>query len=97
MAAMIELSMGQSYTLLSTVNQSLWCYFNRVLREQRCESGCVGLVGCIVKLLSERVKLLAYFRIDRFFLLGKGRQSKADCQSYRAPSKRVFIVSSPGV
>jgi hypothetical protein len=67
---------------LSTVNQSLWCYFNRVLREQRCESGCVGLVGCIVKLLSERVKLLAYFRIDRFFLLGKGRQSKADCQSY---------------
>ena len=37
---------------LSTVNQSLWCYFNRVLREQRCESGCVGLVGCIVKLLS---------------------------------------------
>jgi hypothetical protein len=65
---------------LSTVNQSLWCYFNRVLREQRCESGCVGLVGCLVKLLSERVKLLAYLRIDRLFFLGKSRNGETDDQ-----------------
>jgi hypothetical protein len=62
---------------LSTVNRSVWSYLNRVLREQRCESGCIGLVGCIVKLLTERFKLLAYLRIDRVFFLGEGRNYKS--------------------
>jgi hypothetical protein len=33
--------------------------------------------------LTVRIKLLHYLWIDRVFLLGKGRQGKADGQSYK--------------
>ena len=55
---------------------------NRVLRVQSGASDRVVLVECLFILHSQRTNLLGYFWIDRVFLLGKGRQSKADCQSY---------------
>jgi hypothetical protein len=57
---------------------------NPVLRKERGEGGSVVLVECLVILQKHRTNLLGYFRIDRVFLLGKGRQSKADCKSCKA-------------
>jgi len=67
---------------LPTVHRSFVRHKNRVLREERGQGGGIVVVVCLLILLTNRIKLLDYLWIDRFFLLGKGRQSKADCQSY---------------
>jgi hypothetical protein len=59
---------------------------------QEDQLGALGLVvnmivlapiECLIILHSQRTNLLFGLWIERVFLLGKGWQSKADCQSYK--------------
>src|SRR5271165_6761382 len=80
---------------LPTIKHPIRCHQNRVLREKRGHCGGVVLVECLVRLHTERtelskcfgipeeIALLNYSWIDRVFRLGKGRQCKAHCQSYK--------------
>ena len=67
---------------LPTVNRSCVMHHNRVLRVGRGHGDCIAVAECLVIFLIERGKLLDYLCIDRVFLLGEGRHSKADCQPY---------------
>src|ERR1700676_3198967 len=64
-----------------TGNRSRVIDQNRILREERGQGVSVIVVPSILKFLSEREKLLALLWIGCVCLLGKDRQSKADCQS----------------
>src|SRR5580700_445179 len=63
---------------LPTVNRSFVRHINRVLREGRGQGGGIVVVPCLVKLLIERIKLLACFWIS--CLLGERWESKTECQ-----------------
>ena len=53
---------------------------SRVLREERGQGGGIVVVFCLVPLLMERDKLLTVLLTEgRCCLLGKDRQSRADC------------------
>jgi len=68
---------------LPTVKSSApWKHNEPVLRVERGDGGGIVPVACRAKIRSQYTNLLGYFWIDRVFLLGKGRQSKTDCQSY---------------
>jgi hypothetical protein len=68
---------------LPTVNRSFVRHMSRVLREGRGQGGGIVVVPCLVTFFNVRVKLLSVLLTGRrFFLLGKGRHSKPDCQSY---------------
>src|SRR3974390_153251 len=56
---------------------------SRVLRVERGQGGRIALDICIVKFFAERGNCLAQFWIGCVCLLGKSRQSKADCQTYK--------------
>ena len=79
---------------LPTVNRSCVRHKNRVLCEERGHGGGIAVVKGLVILLTLRIKLLDYLWIDRVFLLGEGWHSKPIASPTRAPSKRIFIVSS---
>ena len=63
---------------------------NPVLPVERGDGGRVVVVERRVLLRSQRTNLLGYLWIDRLFLLGKGRPSKADCQSYKGKLEADF-------
>ena len=65
---------------LPTENRSLRSHKNRVLRKKRAHANGIAVIESLVNLLSN---LLSYLRIDRIFLLGKGRRGKANRQSYK--------------
>src|SRR5258708_35919078 len=79
--------------LLPTAKHPVRCHQKRVLREERGQGGGGVVAVCLVTLLTklteltkslrirEEITLLGYSWIDRIFLLGKDRRSKADCQS----------------
>jgi len=58
-------------------------HINPILRVERGDGSRVLPVECLLILHSQRTNLLGYFWIDRVFLLGECRQSKADCQTYK--------------
>ena len=66
-------------TMKCSVLRRVYCVF----RVERGNGGRVFLVECLVILHTQHTNLLRYFWIDPVFLLGEGRQSKADCQPYQ--------------
>jgi len=61
-----------------TAKCSVHSHLNRIVREERGESTRIAPVERLVPLRHQRSNLLSYFWIDGLFLLGEGRQSKAD-------------------
>jgi hypothetical protein len=57
-------------------------HMNRILREARGGGNGIVIVHCIAMLSYDVDKPLAQLWIGRLRLLGKGWQSKADCQPY---------------
>src|SRR5215471_5562048 len=77
---------------LPTVNWSCLNHQNRVFGVKSGHGPCIALEECLVRLLTNRMKLLNNLCIDGpVSFLAKGRQSKADCQSCRLSRERVFI------
>jgi hypothetical protein len=64
-----------------TENRASGRHKNRVLGEERGQGGGIVIVQSVVNLFIERNQRLAQLRIGRIHLLGKGCQSKSDCQS----------------
>jgi len=62
---------------LPTVNRSCVRHINRVFQVERGHGRGIVVVDCLGILLTDRNKLLDYLWIDRVFLLGEGRHSKA--------------------
>jgi len=61
---------------LPTVNRSTVRYENRVLREERGQSGSIIVIHCFVILYTYRsLQLLECLLKERVFFLSKGRQS----------------------
>ena len=67
---------------LPTIKRSFLRHKNCIVHKERGYGGGIVVIDCLIKLLNKRVKLLDYLWIDSLFFLGKGWQSKADCQSY---------------
>src|SRR5689334_10476067 len=65
-----------------TVNWSCVIHQNRVFRVESGQRGCVAVAERLVRLFTNRMKLLNNLWIDgHVFFLAKCRQSKTDCQS----------------
>ena len=69
---------------LPPVDWSSFRHINRILRKARGGSGGIVLVYRIGMFCNNIDKLLAQLWIWRVCLLGKGGQSKADCQSCKS-------------
>jgi hypothetical protein len=76
---------------LPPVNRSHVRHKNGVFREERGHGGGIVVVDCLAKLLTVRIKLLDYFRIDRLFFLGEGWRSKADGQPLEGQGVNAFL------
>ena len=80
---MLEIVCIRFFDGLPTVKCSVVRHIDRVFRVERGDGSRVLFVDCLVILHGQRTNLLCCSWIDRVFLLGKGRKSKADSQSYK--------------
>jgi len=79
---------------LPTVHRSFGCHKNRVLREERGQGGGIVVVVRFLKLLTNRINLSAICGSTVSFCWAKVDKAKLIANPTRAPSKRIFIVSS---
>jgi hypothetical protein len=66
-------------------------HLNAVVLVKSGYSGGIVVVERRVVFRSQRSNLLGYLWIEFVVLLGKGRQSNADCKPARVTSDRIFI------